>query len=64
MAKTGTPPQHRARLGLAGLAAVIFLVLAATMVLRPQSGVHAQGMAKEPLAMLGLAPASPSKKAL
>lgn len=58
MAKTGNSPQHRARLGLAGLVVVVMLVLAATTMLRPQPQDGPQSMTEEPLAMLGLAPAS------
>jgi len=59
MATRGKSPLHRARLGLTGLAVVFLLVLAATAVIRPQGSSGANGAPEEPLAMLGLAPATP-----
>ena len=58
MATSGKTPQHRARLGLTGLAAVFLLVLAAAAIIQPGPQNSASISPEEPLAMLGLAPAA------
>jgi hypothetical protein len=68
MARSSIRPDQRARLGLTGLALVFLLVLVAAAVMRPGStigppmltpqGEASENAGKEPLAMLGVAPAS------
>jgi hypothetical protein len=68
MAKPSIRPDQRARLGLTGLALVFLLVLVAAALMRPDSAVDPQSLTRqsvpsqnagnEPLAMLGVAPAT------
>jgi hypothetical protein len=68
MVKPSIRPDQRARLGLTGLALVFLLVLVAAALMRPQSNggpqtltsqsAISQNAGREPLAMLGVAPAS------